>query len=229
LSDALDGANSKFFVGKQPRVRMSSEGLIIEDPDAPCNAIKMVGGAIMLSKPDANGQQKWVTGVTSDGVSASLITAGVLNAGEISIMDYDKPTFKWDKFGISAYDALWYKDGFGTVISGINTNKFVRFDKHGIYGINDAGINGANWYPTGENYDGDPFKEIDDKATFALTWEGLKITGDDGVVARFGKNEADEDGKKYILKITKNQDGTESKLLTFDTNGQLRVGAWSVD
>jgi hypothetical protein len=50
LSDALDSANSKFFVGKQPSVRLTNEGLIIENPDSPSDAIKMVGGAILLSK-----------------------------------------------------------------------------------------------------------------------------------------------------------------------------------
>ena len=177
LADALDSANSKFFVGKQPSVRLTNEGLLVENPDSPCDAIKMVGGAILLSKQDENGQQAWVTGVTSDGISASLITAGVLNAGEIAIMNYDEPVFRWDSFGISAYYANWYDDNFGTVVSGVNTSKFVRFDKHGLYGIN-GGADGANWHPTGAYYDGDPFKEIDDLSTFSLTWEGLKVTGD---------------------------------------------------
>jgi hypothetical protein len=116
-----------------------------------------------------------------------LITAGILNAGEISIMNYDEPVFRWDSFGISAYDATWYDGGeAGTVISGVNTQKFVRFDKHGIYGVN-GGVDGANWHPTGAEYEDDPLKEIDDKATFALTWEGLKVTGNQGGAARIGK------------------------------------------
>ena len=220
LSDALDSANSKFFVGKQPSVRLTNEGLIIENPDSPSDAIKMVGGAILLSKQNEHGEQKWVTGVTSDGVSASLITAGVLNAGEISIMNYDEPVFRWDSFGISAYDAIWYDGGeAGTVISGVNTQKFVRFDKHGIYGIN-GGVDGANWHPTGAEYGDDPLKEIDDRATFALTWEGLKVSGNDGVIAKLGKLDG------YILKIGKEEE--ENPLLSFDNSGVLRVGAWSV-
>jgi hypothetical protein len=108
----------------------------------------MVGGAILLSKQDNNGEQKWVTGVTSDGVSANLITAGVINAGEISIMNANDPVFRWDTHGISAYDFWEFPGEFGSVISGIDTKKFVRFDKHGIYGINNSGVDGANWYPS---------------------------------------------------------------------------------
>jgi hypothetical protein len=169
----------------------------------------MVGGAILLSKQDENGQQKWVTGVTSDGVSASLITAGVLNAGEISIMNYDEPVFRWDTFGISAYDATWYNGGtdVGTVISGVNTKKFVRFDKHGIYGINDAGVDGANWHPQDNN-------EIDEKSTFALTWEGLKVTnkyngGTKTAIARIG-NYTDAKGQSSIIRVN---DGTADTFI----------------
>jgi hypothetical protein len=79
-----------------------------------------------------------VTGVTSDGITASLITAGVLNAGEISIMNYDEPAFRWDAFGLTAFDAKWTNNEFGTSIEDINSRKFIRFDKFGLYGINNA-------------------------------------------------------------------------------------------
>lgn len=169
LSEALDGANSKFFVGKQPSVRLTNEGLLIENPDSPSDAIKMVGGAILLSKQDENGQQKWVTGVTSDGVSASLITAGILRTGEITIMNYDEPVFRWDAYGISAYDAYWSTIGEIPTISRINTKKFVRFDKFGIYGVNNApGVDGATWYPNS-------IDNVVDTAAYYLTWDGLQV------------------------------------------------------
>ena len=226
LSDALDSANSKFFVGKQPSVRLTNEGLVIENPDSPSDAIKMVGGAILLSKQDKNGQQKWVTGVTSDGVSASLITAGVLNAGEISIMNYDEPVFRWDTFGISAYDAIWHNAGadIGTVISGVNTKKFVRFDKHGIYGINNAGVDGANWYPTGIGYDDNPFNEIDARATFALTYEGFKVTNKQGVTLRIGDNAKINSSNTNLLDV---RDPQNNSIFAIKENGSLVWGTGS--
>jgi hypothetical protein len=54
-------------------------------------------------------------------VSASLITAGVINAGEIAIMNYDEPVFRWDSFGISAYDTAWYDSEIGTTLGAVNT------------------------------------------------------------------------------------------------------------
>jgi hypothetical protein len=61
-------------------------------------------------------------------------------------MSGDEPVFRWDAYGISAYDAHWAEDS--KIISGINTKKFVRFDKNGIYGIdNSPGVDGASWHP----------------------------------------------------------------------------------
>ena len=229
LTDALDSASARLSTAGQQSVTWGNDGITVKSINSPNDAIRMVGGAILLSKQDENGQQKWVTGVTSDGISASLITTGVLNAGEISIMNYDEPVFKWDSFGISAYDAFWSESDIGTTISGVNSKKFVRFDKYGIYGINGS-VDGANWHPTGTGYNGDHFAEIDDKATFALTWEGLKVTSHTGnsnlpIVARLGKiKDGDEE---YILRIGEEGDST-SPLMSFDVNGTLKVGAWSV-
>jgi hypothetical protein len=161
------GAEARLSTAGQQSVDWGNDGITVKSVDSPCDAIRMIGGAILLSKQDKNGEQQWVTGVTSDGVSASLITAGTLNAGEISIMNYDEPVFRWDSFGISAYDATWQETDFGTVISGVNSGKFVRFDKHGIYGINGS-VNGLSWHPV--NKDG-----LLNLATFALTWDGLLV------------------------------------------------------
>jgi hypothetical protein len=145
----------------------------------------MVGGAILLSKQTETGEQKWVTGVTNDGVSASLLTAGTINTGVISLMCGDEPAFRWDVHGISAFSYDNYESSIGSVVSNINSKKFVRFDKYGLYGI-DGAEDGLNWHATsraGET----ALQEIDNKSTFALTWEGLKVTGQDGGVARLGR------------------------------------------
>jgi hypothetical protein len=89
LTDALDAASARLATAGQQSVIWGADGITVQDVDSPSDMIRMVGGAILLSKQDKNGEQKWVTGVTSDGISASLVTAGVINAGEIEIMDYD--------------------------------------------------------------------------------------------------------------------------------------------
>jgi hypothetical protein len=46
--------------------------------------VKIVGGAILLSAEDPKTkEQTWITGVTNQGISADLITAGKLDAGQI--------------------------------------------------------------------------------------------------------------------------------------------------
>jgi hypothetical protein len=103
--------------------------------------------------------------VTSKGISANLITAGMINAGEISIMSSEGPTFRWDAYGISAYDFVADEDNN---ITDINTDKFVRFDKFGLYGID--GKEGNSWRAS-------KMEDIEDNANFYLTWKGLKVGG----------------------------------------------------
>jgi hypothetical protein len=83
-------------------------------------------------------------------------------------------TFMWDSHGLSAYDC---EEGFNGSVAKIFPNKYVRFDKHGLYGING---HSPSWSP-------DSLEKIDEEATFALTWEGLKVIGNNDVVARIGK------------------------------------------
>lgn len=205
LSDAMDSATARLTTAGQQSVTWGNDGITVKSVDSPCDAIRMVGGAILLSKQDKNGEQKWVTGVTSDGISANLITTGILNAGEISIMNYDEPLFRWDSFGLSAFDAYWYDSEIGTTISDINTSKFVRFDKHGLYGINDSSIDGLAWHP-GTNINMTAQEEIDDKATFSLTWEGFKVTNKNGVTLRIGDSAKIGEGSTDLLSVRNKKD-----------------------
>lgn len=176
ITDALNGATARLEMAGQQTVTWGNDGITVRSDEAPCDAIRMVGGAILLSKKDKNGQQKWVTAVTADGISASLITAGIINANEISIMNGNDATFRWDSHGLSAFD---YTRSANNVISGIDTHKFIRFDKYGLYGINNDGVedvdkdgvDGANWVP-------EDLGNVLDKASFALTWDGLQIVNE---------------------------------------------------
>ena len=243
LSNALDSASARLTAAGQQSVTWGNDGITVKSVNSPSDMVRMVGGAIMLSKQDKNGQQKWVTGITSDGISADLINAGTVNTNNINIMNADEPVFKWDSYGISAFDSVWTKSEIGTTISAIDTKKFVRFDKHGIYGINNAGVDGEKWKPTGNDYEGNANKEVDDKATFALTWEGLKVTGNNGAVARIGKQNytiKDDDGddveKTAIIKVSSEDKDTfvideKGHVMTSGTikaeDGE--IGGWKID
>ena len=84
-------------------------------------------------------------------------------------MSGEEPVFRWDAYGISAYDAIWYNDGTMSTISGVNSKKFVRFDKNGIYGVDNVpGLDGATWHPNSAS-------DVEDKASFYLTWDGMQV------------------------------------------------------
>lgn len=191
LSDALSDANAKLSAAGQTTVEQDIDGITLTDSKTN-DKMRLIGGAILMGVLDENGERKWKTGLTPEGISASLVTAGTINTGSIAIMDGNNPAFRWDAFGVSAFKADWDANGIqGTP----DKTQFVRFDKHGIYGIN-GGVDGTSWRPTGDNYGGDPFKEIGARSTFALTWEGLKVTGQYDTVAKMGKQ------GNYIFYVT---------------------------
>jgi hypothetical protein len=37
----------------------------------------------LLGRLDEGGNETWITGITSDGISANLVTAGTINTGSI--------------------------------------------------------------------------------------------------------------------------------------------------
>jgi hypothetical protein len=177
ITDAINSAQTYLQYGQT--VKTGGDGITITDNSNKKNKLKLVGGAILFSTENPETQEStWMTGITNSGISASLITAGRLDTGAVQIMSGDTPVFRWDVYGISAYDALWNRTDAGNVISGVNKNKFVRFDKNGIYGIdNVAGIAGDVWYPSDNDPNATAAQQIDTNATFSLTWEGLKVTG----------------------------------------------------
>lgn len=203
LNEAIGSTNAKLSAAGQTTVIQDVNGLTLTDSKTK-DQMRLIGGAILMGVQDKDsGERVWKTGLTPKGISASLVTAGTLNAGNIAIMNVNDPVFRWDAFGLSAFDTDWYN---GDIVSAPNKYKFVRFDKYGIYGINSSenstAIDGLSWKPSSQD-------EIDDNATFALTWEGLKVTGSTGGTARLGK----QDG--YIM-LVRDSDGEGTFGITED-------------
>lgn len=187
ITDALALSDESLSIAGQTSVVSDSSGITLTDSNTR-NQMRLIGGAILMGIQDkTTGERVWKTGLTPDGITASLITAGTLNAGEITIMNGSEPVFRWDAYGISAFDV---DGGQDTEFLSTNPYKFVRFDRHGIYGIDseptdeDKGTDGRSWKPAS-------IDEIDELATFALTWEGLKVTSPDGAIARLGRTKED--------------------------------------
>ena len=151
-----------------------------------------------------NGEEVWTEVFSgNNGIPADKISGGKLDVNEVSLVSGDANTFKWNKFGLSALEDE--KNNF----------RFVRFDKYGIYGMDYSVANGA--LISSENYHPSNINELIEHATFALTWEGLKVTGDSGVVAKIGKDD------KGIIRITKNVAGYTQDIFSIDNYGDLKI------
>ena len=139
-------------------------------------------------------------------------------------MSDNSPVFRWDAYGISAYDAYWSQSGSVKQISGINSKRFVRFDKNGIYGIaNRSDIDGTSWYPRDDIPGKTALDIIDEVATFSLTWKGLKVTNNSATV-RIGNYSWD--GGPALIKVN---DGTRDTFIV-DPEGKVKVrGELDVD
>jgi hypothetical protein len=74
----------------------NKSGLCIRDVQDPFNELRLLGGKILISRRDETGKQVWSLGLSSQGLSADLVTAGILNAGKIMIMNNNEPAFRWD-------------------------------------------------------------------------------------------------------------------------------------
>jgi hypothetical protein len=78
--------------------------------------VKICSMGILLS---IDGGITWRTGVRGTGVSTENLTAGNINADNITILNGGMPQYRWDANGITAY---WLQNG------NLWLNKFIRHD-----------------------------------------------------------------------------------------------------
>lgn len=197
LGDAFNSDTATLSIGGQATVVQDASGISIIDKIDPYNALRLLGGKIMISRRDEQGKRYWATGMSSRGISADLITAGTINTGVLNIMSDGDPAFRWDTKGISAYSKT---------TESYDRTKFTRFDSFGFYGINDPSIDGQEWSP-------EDVSEISEKASFYLTWEGLRISTN-AAALRIGRG---ADGT--ILQVT--QPGAILPTFTISGNGDF--------
>lgn len=138
-------------------VDIGLNGITTTSPKNPAEIVRIVSGGIFLS---ADGGSTWNTGITGKGINANYLTSGAVNTDKISIMNGSFPSFRWDGFGLSAYQ--FELDGNTPV--NFNYNQFVRLDQYGLYGI----LGNTDFIPNSE-------QDVRDNASFALTWKGFSL------------------------------------------------------
>lgn len=214
-------ADASFDLTAGGTLRVTDEGLLIRNLTEPGNLLIIKNRGIDRT---VDGGRTWLNLISAEGVNTEALTAGTVNTQNILILDGDNPSFRWDKTGLNAYG---YSD------DGIDLKTYVRYDKYGIYGIQDD-----------EDYVASSIEDIKEKANFGLTWDGFFIKNKyrDGYVSisstddiqvvendiervRIGAIEFKADGitpERYGMKIS-NSEG-ESVLETDDDGNITMIG-----
>ena len=180
IEEAFSDANTVLQNSGAQSVTWGAEGITITDTVRPSQILRMVGGAILFHDDDG-----WKTGITAKGISADLLTAGKINTGEILIANGDQISFRWDTFGLNAYD--FNLDTSDNSDYTTYTQKGVRFDRFGIYGYDCI---------TSSVFDTSKITKVEElvsqeEVRFALTWDGLIL-----------KSEPTKDNYEYQVNLT---------------------------
>ena len=175
IQSSLANNNNLVWSSINDTVVTDNTGVTVRDASDLNKIVKLTSGGLFIS---TDGGLTWKNAVRGDGVSTRWLTTGTINVNDINIVTSDGlyQTFGWDALGLSAYDVL--KDGDN--ITGVNTNKLVRFDELGIYGIIKEGA--ATYYPK-------TIEEIKDNANYALTWDGFFLKTNNGAVTITSDND----------------------------------------
>ena len=231
LQTTLDNNNFSFNFSNTNITLDDTGGLVLTNTNQYSNGIygqvALRGGGIFCSNSvDNNGNRLWTTGITSEGINASMITTGKLDTNLIRIYSGDTLAFQWSGEGLYAYEEK--------IINGkssINNQSYIKFNESGLKYVNNGNTQlDLNW-----------------KGLFLESLEGrLKLTGKNGlqildqnnnVLLTFGKKDnnyglffTDPDGNVLLqatqggnlqlidtLKIGHKQDNNFSGLCGKDT------------
>ena len=146
-------------------IRLTGDGIVIQNLTKPKNFVRIVSRGIEVSQDDG---KTWTEVLTSEGIKTGFLGPGVINTQNISVMNGEDTSFRWDQYGLSAY-------GFSDLPDEpFDLTTFVRMDKYGLYGIKQGG-----------DYVVTSLEDIKEKAHFGVTWDGffIKNSYTDGYVS----------------------------------------------
>lgn len=167
LQDSLLAAQDIVTKATDESVVQDNTGLTLTSLKNLDQKLKITSGGIVFSD---DGGETWTTMMKAGQIGVQFLSAGSISTSKITIMDGTTPAFRWDTNGITAY---WSGKDYLTPMDNpvLKMNRFVRFDKFGIYGYNNGNDNdNTNFVPASE-------EEIrsNPNSMFSLTWSGLLI------------------------------------------------------
>lgn len=163
LQDSLLAAQDIVTKATDESVVQDNTGITLTSLKNLDQKLKITSGGIVFSD---DGGETWTTMMKAGQIGVQFLSAGSISTSKITIMDGTAPAFRWDTNGITAY---WNGKDDTTPYDSpdFKMNRFVRFDKFGIYGYNGSDDD-KNFVPLTE-------AEVRSKSMFSLTWSGLLI------------------------------------------------------
>lgn len=199
LQDSLLAAQDIVTKATDESVVQDNTGITLTSLKNLDQKLKITSGGIVFSD---DGGETWTTMMKAGQIGVQFLSAGSISTSKITIMDGTTPAFRWDTNGITAY---WSGKDYLTPTDNpvLKMNRFVRFDKFGIYGYNNNNDNdNTNFVPASE-------EEIrsNPNSMFSLTWSGLLIRS----VEKNGNTEVGsiEINNKYDIVVKK---GNKNKI-----------------
>ena len=192
LQDSLLAAQDIVTKATDESVVQDNTGITLTSLKNLDQKLKITSGGIVFSD---DGGETWTTMMKAGQIGVQFLSAGSISTSKITIMDGTTPAFRWDTNGITAY---WSGKDYLTPTDNpvLKMNRFVRFDKFGIYGYNNGNDNdNTNFVPASE-------EEIRSKSMFSLTWSGLLIRS----IEKDGSNKdigSIEINNKYDIVVSK--------------------------
>lgn len=210
LQDSLLAAQDIVTKATDESVVQDNTGLTLTSLKNLDQKLKITSGGIVFSD---DGGETWTTMMKAGQIGVQFLSAGSISTSKITIMDGTTPAFRWDTNGISAY---WSGKDYLTPESNpvLKMNRFVRFDKFGIYGYNNGNDNdNTNFVPASE-------EEIRSKSMFSLTWSGLLIRS----IEKKGNTEVGsiEINNKYDI-VVKKGDKNKIQIGRLNDNGNYGI------
>lgn len=208
---------------------LDNTGLSLQSVINPSKKVRLIADGLFFSNSIdiTTGKTEWKTGITADGINASVLTAGEINTSLIKIYDGINPKFSWGDLGLTAYQ-------------NDEATSFLRLDAFGLYYIDgntgfNYDINGNPWYEkyrsNGVLNETSIVRDIVENSTFSLTRNGLHFNfdfdttpdvniSDDGGTIQLGYFD-----NGYGLKITDTNGNVAVRLAN---NGDNTIAGWKL-
>lgn len=212
LQDSLLAAQDIVTKATDESVVQDNTGITLTSLKNLDQKLKITSGGIVFSD---DGGETWTTMMKAGQIGVQFLSAGSISTSKITIMDGTTPAFRWDTNGITAY---WSGKDYLTPESNpvLKMNRFVRFDKFGIYGYNNNNDDdNTNFVPASEEeIRGNP------NSMFSLTWSGLLIRS----VEKNGNTEVGsiEINNKYDI-VVKKGDKNKIQIGRLNDNGNYGI------